>query len=216
VVGVDGSGFNVPDTKEPRHGSSGQTKQPAAGGRGQALGSVCYDLLNHVALSAGVGKKQAEKPFIFIRPLSATDVGDVVVLDRGYTDYGVMAFLAAHRREFVIRWSRHSFRAVEPVWTSAALEQGGTLSRPRAQRRFVAAQGLATSRQVRLLKVEVPTGHLEVLATSLLDATEYPPADLKTVYGWRWGVEPYYARLKNLFEVERFRGRSVLSIEQDF
>jgi Transposase DDE domain len=47
------------------------------------LGSVCYDLLNHVALSAGLGKKQAEKPFIFTRHRSAPDVGDVVVLDRG-------------------------------------------------------------------------------------------------------------------------------------
>jgi hypothetical protein len=36
------------------------------------------------------------------------------------------------------------------------------------------------------------------------------------VYGWREGGETYYDRLKNIFEVERFSGRSVLSIEQDF
>jgi hypothetical protein len=41
---------------------------------------------------------------------------------------------------------------------------------PRAQRRFVAAQGLATSLQVRLIKVGLPTGQLEVLATSFLDS----------------------------------------------
>jgi len=43
-----------------------------------------------------------------------------------------------------------------------------------------------------------------------------PVAALKTVYGWRWGVETYYDRLKNIFEVERFSERSVRSIEQDF
>jgi len=188
VVGVDGSVFNVPDTAETRQCYSLQTNQHAAGGRVQALGSVCYDLLNHVALSAGLGKKQAEKHFIFTRHLSATAVGDVVVLDRGYTDYGVMAFLQAHRREFVIRLSRHSFGVVEPFWTSPLQEQVVTLQLPRAQRRFVAAQGLASTLRGRLVKVELPNGQLEVLATSLLDAAEYPHAELKTVYGWRWGV----------------------------
>jgi hypothetical protein len=187
LVGVDGRVFNVPDTAETRQCYSVQTNQQADGGRVQALGSVCYDLLNHVALSAGLGKKQAEQHFIFTRHLSATDVGDVVVLDRRYTDYGVRAFLQAHRREFVIRLSRHSFRVVEPLWTTPEREQVVTLAMPRAQRRFVAAQGLATTLQVRLIKVELPNGQLEVLATSLLDPQEYPRAELQTVYGWRGG-----------------------------
>jgi len=85
LVGVDGSVFNVPDTAETRQSYSVPTNPHPEGGRVQALGSVCYDLLNHVALSAGLGKKQAEKQFIFTRHRSATDVGAVVVLDRGYT-----------------------------------------------------------------------------------------------------------------------------------
>jgi hypothetical protein len=43
----------------------------------------------------------------------------------------------------------------------------------------------------------------------------YPDAAF-ALYGFRWGVETYYDRVKNIFEVERFSGRSVLSIEQDF
>jgi len=145
------------------------------------LGRVCYDLLNHVALSAGLGKKRAEKQFIFTRHLSATDVGDVVALDRGYTAYGVMAFWQAHRRELVIRLSRHSLAVVEPFWTSPDREQIVTLVMPRAQRRFVTTQGLATSRQVRLIKVVLPTGQREVLATSVLDPQAYPHAALQRV-----------------------------------
>ncbi len=216
VVGIDGSVFNVPDTAATRQCYSVQTNQYAGGERVQALGSVCYDLLNHVALSAGLGKKQAEKQFLFTRHLSVTDVGDVIVLDRGYADYRVMATLHAHQRDFVIRLPRQSFRAVEPFWTSPQREQVVTLTLPRNQRRFVAAQALATSLPVRLIKVDLPTGQQEVLATSLLDATAYSHATLQHLYRLRWGVETYYDRLKNIFEIERFRGRSVLSIEQDF
>ncbi len=39
---------------------------------------------------------------------------------------------------------------------------------------------------------------------------------MKEVYGWRWGVETYVERLKNIFEMERWSGQSVLSMEQDF
>jgi hypothetical protein len=163
-----------------------------------------------------LGKKQAEKQCIFTRHLSVMEGGDVVVLDRAYADYSVMATLHAHRRDFVIRLPRHSFRAVEPLWMSPAREQVVTLALPRSQRRFVAAQDLAGSLQVRLIKVELPTGQWEVLATSLLDATAYPHAEIQRLYGLRWGVETYYDRLKNIFEIERFSGRSVLSLEQDF
>jgi hypothetical protein len=172
--------------------------------------------LNHVALSAGLGKKQAEKQFLFTRHLSVTAVGDVLVLDRGYADYSVMATVHAHRRDFVIRLPRQSFRAVEPLWTSPEREQVVTLTLPRTQRRFVSAQDLAPALRVRLIKVDLPSGQREVLATSLLDATAYPQAEIQRLYGLRGGVETYYDRLKNIFEIERFSGRSVLSIEQDF
>src|SRR5919109_4228311 len=76
LLGVDGSVFNVPDTPETRQCYSVQSNQYPDGARVQALGSVCYDLLNQVALSAGLGKKQAEKQFLFTRHLSVTAVGD--------------------------------------------------------------------------------------------------------------------------------------------
>jgi hypothetical protein len=216
VVGIDGSVFNVPDTPETRQCYSVQTNQYAEGERVQALGSVCYDLLNHLALSAGVGKKQAEKHFLFTRHLSVTAVSDVIVLDRGYADYSVMATIHAHQRDFVIRLPRQSFRAVAPFWTTPEREQVVTVTLPRTQHCFVARQDLASSLRVRLIKVDLPTGQREVLATSLLDATAYPHAEIQRLYGLRWGVETYYDRLKNIFEIERFSGRSVLSIEQDF
>lgn len=55
-----------------------------------------------------------------------------------------------------------------------------------------------------------------MLATSLLDAKGGSVPAVKTLYGWRWGIATDYDRLKNLFEVERFGGRTVRSLEQDF
>jgi len=90
------------------------------------------------------------------------------------------------------------------------------LAVPERQVAFVKHQGLASRVRVRLVKIALADGGVEVVATSLLEAKQVPRSALKTLYGWRWGIETYYDRLKNSFEVERFSGRTVRSIEQDF
>jgi Transposase DDE domain len=216
VVGIDGTVLNLPDTVETRAQYSVQANQYSREGCVQALGSVCYDVLNHIGLSAGLSKKQAEKEFIVSPHLAATQAGDVVVLDRAYADYGVMAFLLHHGREFVIRMPQGGFAAVQAFWASSAWEQEVELEGTSKQRAFVGQHGLARRIRVRLVKVVLDNGEIEVLATSLCQRQRYPRAEFKQVYGWRWGIETYYDRVKNIFEVERFSGQTVRSIEQDF
>ena len=36
------------------------------------------------------------------------------------------------------------------------------------------------------------------------------------LYSKRWGIETYFNRLKNIFDLERFSGQSLNSIKQDF
>jgi len=92
VLGVDGSYLNLPDTAETRREFSVQTNQHAAGARVQALCSVLYDVLNHVGLAAGLARKRNEAEFVFESYLPQTVAGDVVVMDRGYAQYLVLAF----------------------------------------------------------------------------------------------------------------------------
>ena len=91
-----------------------------------------------------------------------------------------------------------------------------TLTVPASARTYVTEQQLAATLRVRLLKVRLPSGEGEVLGTDLLDARRYPAAEFKAVYGWRWNHETYHDRIKNIFEVERFSGKSVQAIKQDF
>jgi Transposase DDE domain len=216
VVGIDGTMINVPDTASTRAQYTIHRNQHVGGERVQALGSVCYDLLNDLALDATLGRQQAEKESLFTSHLRVTIPGDVVVLDRGYADYGVMAFLVHHRRDFVLRLPRRRAGAIRAFWDGARGDEVIELPVPERQVAFVRAQGLAATLRVRLVKIELADGEVEVLATSFLDAKAVPVAALKTLYGWRWGVETYYDRLKNIFEVERFSGRNVRSLEQDF
>lgn len=216
LVGVHGSYLNLPDTAELRAAYSVQRCQFEESARVQALASIAYDLLNDVALSAGLGAKQAEKNFIFSTHLEGTQSGDVFVLDRGYADYAVMAFRLGKQREFVIRFPRNGFKQVDQFWAADAKEQGVELQPSFRQRPYVQEFALAHSVQVRLVKMELEAGEIEVLGTSLLERETYGRDELKQVYGWRWEAEAWLGRVKNIFELERFSGQSKLVIEQAY
>ena len=70
--------------------------------------------------------------------------------------------------------------------------------------------------KIRLLRVQLPKGQVEILMTSLLDNTKYPAILFKKLYFKRWGVETFYDELKNKLKLEHFSGYSNQSIQQDF
>jgi hypothetical protein len=215
VLGVDGTYLNLPDTEETRREFSVQTNQHPGGEQVQALASVLYDLRNEIGVSTALGPKQAEKNLLFETHLAVTQAGDVLVCDRAYADYSVMATVVARQCHFVIRFPRQSFTAVNAFWAAPDQERVVTLEVTSKARAYVAQQQLPTTLRVRLVKVVLASGEVEVLGTDLLDAQTYPAAEFKTVYGWRWNHETYHDRIKNIFEVERFSGKSVQAIKQD-
>ena len=69
---------------------------------------------------------------------------------------------------------------------------------------------------MRLVKVVLESGEVEILMTSLLNAIEYQMTIFKDLYFKRWGIETLYDKLKNKLKIEEFTGYSETSILQDF
>lgn len=69
---------------------------------------------------------------------------------------------------------------------------------------------------MRLVKIELDSGEIEVLLTSLTNQQEVSIEDLKELYGLRWGVETAFSALKHKTEFENFSGKSIRVIEQDY
>jgi hypothetical protein len=216
VLGVDGTRWNLPNTTAYREHFGSATNQHDAVGCAQAHGSVLYDVLNDIGLNAVLEAAQAEKDLMFDHHLKDTRIGDVIVMDRGYADYSVLAFWMHHQREVVVRMPRNSFKAVREFWRSQAQEVVVTLRVTPDQRAFVQEKKLPATLRVRLVKLVLENGEIEVLATSLLDAGSYNREALGQIYAWRWRVETYLDRLKNIFEIERFGSMRREHLQQDF
>ena len=217
LLGADGTKLNLPDNAELRQRFSLVTNQHgAAGACVQALGVVLYDLRNDLGVAAHLGALAAEQDVLLLELWQHTQAGDVLVLDRNFADYAVIAWAAARGRPVIIRCPQQSFAAVNEFWASSESEKLVTLRVTRRQAAFVRAHGLPTTVQVRLLRFRLPSDETEVLLTTLCDTRQYPRAEFYQVYGWRWNQEVYYDRLKNIFEVERFSGLNERAIRQDW
>lgn len=216
VLGVDGTCWNLPDTPAYREHFGSAKNQHDPIGVAQSQGSVLYDVLNDIGLNAVLEPIQAEKDLMFQHHLEHTQPGDVIVMDRGYAAYSVLAFWVGHKREFVVRLPRTTFRAAREFWHSPAREAVVTLPLTPDQRAFVQEHQLPRQVQVRLVKLTLSTGEEEVLATSLLDAGRYRAEAIGQLYAWRWRTESYIDRLKNIFEIERLGAKRREHLRQDF
>ena len=70
--------------------------------------------------------------------------------------------------------------------------------------------------KVRLVKIPLEDGTIEILITSLLDKKEYPNAIFKDLYFKRWAIETNYGIKKNCLQMEIFSGYKVNTVLQDF
>lgn len=214
---VDATVLNLPDTPETRARYGVQTNQHPRGEAVQGMASFLYDVLNEVTINSVLDRKRSEKSFVLREHRPYFIPQAIVLYDRLYADYAVMALHAKLGTDFVIRARRsHTFREVEEFIRSPKADQVVTLEVTSKQTRWVKELGLPRRVRVRLVKVELKDGTEEILLTSLLDREKYPAADLRGLYEKRWGIETYFDRLKNLLEVERFSSRKVVGIEQDF
>lgn len=221
LLGIDGSKIRLPDTAAIREHfgtiSMANQREETTGEYPAALASVCYDVLNHIALDSCLAKARAYEVDLAIQHLAATQDRDLLLMDRNYPSYLMLATLSQHRRDFVIRCSKASFREARCMLKGQGTSSQIVTLRPHHTKLTeIQAAHLPLQITVRFVRVILETGEPEVLVTSLLEESAYPTEDFKELYHWRWGVETFYGLLKGRLSLEAFSGKTTEAVLQDF
>jgi len=221
LLANDGSVLRLPQAAKLFEHFGGQQEklQP----NGAAIGyipharlSVLYDCLNRLVLDARVGKYKDHERALALKHLSAAREGDVILFDRGYAGYLLLAEMAARGLHFIVRCNRHCFAEATKLFVRNEHGVSVTVRLPaRSRRREAKAAGLHLELEVRFISLRLPGGELEVLVTSLLDEQLYPTEEFMGAYHLRWGVETFYGQLKGRHDLENFSGLTVESVLQD-
>lgn len=215
VLAVDGSRITLPFTTalKNRYGVSKNQSQTEVV---QARASVLYDVLNHMVLDAALDNLDQGERELALRHTHQWKENDLIIYDRGYPSYD---FIHEHLRlniDCLIRIST-SYNSI--VNDFVAQDKKSILIKiyPNGRKSIKDKEyDKNSSILVRLLRIELSSGEVEVLMTTLLDSQKYPATLFKELYFLRWGVETFYDRLKNKLKVEHFTGYSEVSIQQDF
>lgn len=150
---------------------------------------MLYDVLNQVALDARLSRWREAETELAHQHLALVRPGDVLLNDRGYTGYRWLVAVRAAEAHFVSRCSRGSFAVARELFArnEAGLSVEVRLPAPKPVRTECKQRRWPLQLTVRLITVRLPSGELEVLATSLLDPVKNPTQVFGPVYGQRWG-----------------------------
>jgi len=222
LLGVDSSLVRLPDNEELRSQFSlkqvtnhlGATDTRYAEGRM----SVLYDLLNRVGLDARLEPSNKGEVELAIEQLAQAKPGDVLINDRGFTGYRYLAWHQKLGLHHISRCSKSSFAAAQELFRMNRAGRSKVVKLFAASDEKVELRGLGLPLEltVRIVSVRLPTGELEVLATSLLDELVYPTEEFLEVYHWRWNHETFYGVMKGRLDLENFSGHTAEAVRQDF
>lgn len=215
LLAVDGSMVTLPHTENLKNVfgvSKNNTKTVLVQGRA----SVLYDVLNRLALDSSLNNSELGERQLALKHSEHWTKNDLIIYDRGYAGYDFQYEHFKKNVDYLIRTSAtHSSiirNFVESKKKSVIVDVFPNQKHAVVDKEYTKD----TSLKVRLIRIVLPTGEIEVLMTSLLDSQTFPASIFKELYFLRWGIETFYDELKNKLKLEYFTGYSKASIEQDF
>jgi hypothetical protein len=220
---VDGSGLRLPDTPaNQRHFPQPANQKPGCGFPVLKL-VVLFCLSSGALLARATGSLWDSEAWLLHRLGGALQPGDIVVGDRGFGNFVIVAWLACLGVDFLGRVSTNSRRV--------DFRQGRRLGRydrlvrwrkgPRQGRWLSAAEwaALPETLEVRLMHTQVRQRGFRTreitLVTTLLDPQRYPAAELLAAYARRWRLELCLDNLKTTLGLEVLKCLSPALVQKE-
>lgn len=213
LLSVDGSLVELPPSPSLYEGFGKNNPQARLPG---CRVSQLYDPLNKLTVDARISAFAKGERELAYEHLSAVMPGDLILYDRGYQSHWLFAGILQKGADFCARVTHDYNNQVKAFVKSDKQSSVIDIACPNENDEQYSSKSIPTEAvKVRLVKVELSNGEIEILATSLCDPNTYPRRLFKNLYHQRWAIEEDYKKLKCRIEVENFTGLSPRSIKQD-
>jgi len=218
LIAIDGSKIYLPNSKDTKKEFTTipvTIKDAPNGEYVGGLASVAYDVLNNIVVDSILTKQNASERDLARQHLEHLGKGYLTIYDRGYPSYELAASCYKKGVDFLFRCSRGWIKKVQEMYENEETDKIITYKRSMSKAKH-SDLDLPEEIKIRLVKVVLDNGEIEVLATSLLDKQLYPQEDFKKLFWYRWGVETFYGTIKDRLALENFTGKTAESVKQDF
>lgn len=217
LLAVDGSVLNLPFSQSiiEEFGSESYV-QKASGQKSMARCSLLYDVKNQVTLDAQIAGYKVSEKALLKKHLENIERGDLVLADRGYASSTIVHWLSGQGADYCIRFVDYKMNAIKQFLNSDEQDKEIEIYVNEKTRQKDGLEKVNSPIKMRVVKIELESGQIELLGTSLLNKKKYNKSILKKLYYLRWGVEEAFKMLKSRIGLEHWSGKTARSIYQDF
>lgn len=218
LLAGDGSTLNLPVSRdiEAYFGVHSVTK--AGVKRYVARTLFLYDVLNDFVVRGKVSPfSTGEKPLLMDSLEGLSPDQSILILDRGFGNFCTLRELADQQRLFCVRLSvKNSNFAKQAL--AYPQDDFITTWEPSDREKYNSRNNGIEPRpmKVRVTKILLDSGEIELLVTNLYDFTTITSEDLRELYHLRWGVEEGFKNLKPKMKIEHFGCKKTQGIFQEF
>ena len=220
LMAVDGSNVSVVNKPEVLHHFGSADNQ--FGGVPMARVMQIHDVLNDLTIWGHIFPRKCSENSIIASNIRHLPEDSLTLFDRGYPSYSLIYLLANEERprHFLMRCKTTFSNEVKRFVASNQIDEIITIypslesiERLREHGYIVVKK---TGIKVRMVKIILADGEIEVLLTNLYDDKVFTLEKISRLYFMRWKIEITYGKQKNQLQMEIFSGHRVVCIEQDY
>lgn len=218
LLAGDGSTLEMPSSKniESYFGVQSVTKK----GVKKCLARVffLYDVMNEIVVRGKLATYSEGEIALMKQCLDTLPTDkSILILDRAFGDFCTIKELMVQERFFCIRLSSKNSGFGKRMITRADNEFVTDWFASPQENNNTKIYGLDNSPiKLRVVKIILKTGEIELLVTNLYNGQEITLQDLSELYHLRWGVEEGFKNLKPKMKIEQFGCKKVEGVFQEF
>lgn len=219
LTAIDGSAFILPKTPSTTgefgtHGNGRKNKEQV---HQTTMGRFVaqFDVLNHIITHSELQPIAKNEQKIVYQWIPTLLENSLTIFDRGFGSYLLFFLMQKYNKPFVIRLRVNFNEIVQEFVSSEQTDEILMFINPtkRIWGEIVLKKGAEIP--IRLIKIVLPNGTVEVLATSLMSQVRFPHAVFSQLYHLRWGIETCFDRFKNKLLALCFLGHKAEAIYQE-
>lgn len=218
LIAGDGTTVSLPPSSQIKnHFGIFRTTQA---GTKTCLANACilYDVLSNVTVDSIITPINIGEGTLMNRMLAQFQISNsIILLDRGFGFFSTCKMIINKKLGFCIRLKTSQSDFTRKVLLNPLSDFITEWPASEAEKKTCRKNKIDTeSIRVRVTKVVLKTGEIEILVSNIFDMKAVTKKDIQALYAMRWGVEEGFKKLKPKMKLEQFGCRRYEGVYQEF
>lgn len=218
LIAMDGSTVKLPNSKS-NHSHFG-TFIEKKDGKKSCLGNICmmYDVLSKYILDAEINPYNTGEVTMFHKMIKRTNLTkSIVIMDRGFGHFSAIKHIKSQNLDFCVRLKTSGCTFAKQAMENPKNDFICDWNPSKREQETCNNYGYSIDKiSVRVSKIVLKSGEIELLVSSLLEIEKISLNDINELYAQRWGIEEAYKKLKPMMKLEQFSSKRWEGAYQEF